>query len=146
MKFTIFAPDFKITPAIRSYLEKKTKKLDDYFSPLSKRLEKEGKKNIEIEARIKIEEANIYPPKGKKGKRTSKEGKFKVEVDLSLFGQEITINASGSNLYKVIDKAYKKLKKEGWEHKFRRYSLLVKGTRSWKNIKNRAFQKQDTKK
>jgi ribosomal subunit interface protein len=146
MKFTIFAPDFKITPAIHSYLEKKTKKLDDYFSPLSKRLRKGKKKDAEIEARIKIEETNIYHRKGKKGKRTSKEGKFKVEIDLSLFGQEIISSVCGSNLYRVIDKAYKKLKREGWEHKFRRHSLLMKGSRSWKNIKNRAFRKRNTKK
>jgi len=146
MKFTIFAPDFKITPAIHNYIEKKTKKLNDYFSPLSRRFKKEKKKDVETEVRIKIEEANVYHRKGKKGKRTSKEGKFKVEVNLLLFEQEIISNVCGSNLYRVIDKAYKKLKKEGWEYKFRRYSLLMKGSRSWKNLKNRTLQKQDTKK
>lgn len=139
MKFTIFAPDFKITPSIRRYLGNKTKKLDKYFSSSKSAGEKE--KDTEVEIRIKIEETNTYHRKGRRGKRTSKEGRFKVELDLLSPKQKIVSSACGSNLYRVINKAYKKLWREEKQQRSRRYSLLKRGSQAWKDLKNRTFQK-----
>ena len=134
MELTIFAPNFKLTPAIRHHVEKRTRKLNKYFIRLFKKI----KEDPGSEIRVKIEEVNIYHQKQKRGeKATTQEGKFEVELTLSLFGKKIMSNARGANLYWVIDQAYKKIKKEERQRKSRHRSLFKKGAQLWRNMQKR---------